>query len=337
MRLADERGFSLIELLLVMGISLLLLGATLTTFNAMEKGASDNNKRNDTAELARNALESQARQLRNLAKRVSSPVIDTVGPYDLIFQTAEPSRTWVRYCLDTAAPASVDRARLWMAELSVPLAAAATPITAGQRGACPGTGWSKTSVVTDFVTNRRSGLNRPLFTYGCTTGTTCTSSPATYDQVITITAQTYVDSTPGTSVPELRVTSGVHMRNQNQPPVARFESSPGSASRTVVLNAAGSSDYEGRTLSYYWFEETMPAAASIDCARPTVTGTGSPRTLWGANGYIGEGITLTYTFPASSGAAGSLRHIGLVACDPGDRQDTEGIAPEASISVQIPA
>ncbi len=338
MTLRDERGFTLIELLLVMTLSLVVLGATLTTFNQVYSSTHENNERNDTAEIARNGLDIQARQLRNLAKRVASPVIDTIGPYDLIFQTSDPSRTWVRYCLDTTtAPASADRGRVWTAEFAVPNAAVATPVSAGMRSSCPGTGWSTTRVVADHVTNRRAGLDRPLFEYSCSIGATCTSSAATYDQVVGITARTIVDTTPGTEAPELRVISAVYLRNQNQAPVASFVTSPSSTSRTVVLNASGSSDFEGRTMNYYWFKQTLPAVANIDCSHPTVTGADPSRSLWGAAGYIGEGITLTHTFPAADGAAGTSRNIGLVACDPGDRFGTAGLAPQAAIAIQIPS
>ena len=152
----------------------------------------------------------------------------------------------------------------------------------------------------------------------------------------TIRARLLVDTTPGYNAPELSVVSGVYLRNQNQAPAATFVSTRSSTSRTVVLNAAGSTDYEGRTMDYYWFKTTLPAAASIDCSHPTVTGSASPRTLWGATGFIGSGITLTYTFPATDGVAGATRNIGLVVCDPGDRYDVAGIPPKALIPVAIP-
>lgn len=338
MRFADERGFSLVELLIVIALSTGLLGATLMTVDNMIKGEQSNDRRGDSIELARNALDVQARQLRNLAKRVASPVIDTLAPNDLIFQTSDPSRTWVRYCLDTTtAPASPARARLWTGELSVPSAAAGTPVTAGMRSGCPGTGWTTTRVVADYVTNQRDGLDRPIFTFGCSAGTTCTATPSAYDQVIQITAQTLVDSTPGTGPAEISVVSGVYLRNQNQAPVASFASTPSSTSRTVVLNAAGSTDYEGRTMNYYWFKRFLPATADIDCAHPTVTATAPLRTLWGAAGFIGEGITLSHAFPAADGAANSQVQFGLVVCDPGDRYGTAGIAPQAAINVTIPS
>jgi prepilin-type N-terminal cleavage/methylation domain-containing protein len=336
-RLGGERGFTLVELLVGMALSTGLLGATLTTFNHLYQGAHDNDARTDTAEVARNALDVQARELRNLAKRVSSPVIDTLSSYDVIFQTSEPSRTWVRYCLDTTAPASADRARLWTAELVVADAAAAQPVSAAIRAGCAGSGWTVSRVVADYVTNRRAGRDRPLFEFGCVSGATCTSPAASYDQVVSIGALLIVDTTPGAGTPELRVQSGVYLRNQNQAPVASFASTPSSTSRTVMLYASASSDAEGRTLDYYWFAQLMPGAASIDCAHPTVSGSGSPRTLWGAGGYIGDGITLAYTFAPSDGDAGASRNIGLVVCDPGDRQDSAGIPPEPAITVQIPA
>ncbi len=343
MRLRAEHGFTLVELLVGMTISIVLLSATLLTFNNLYQATHDSDARLDTAEMARNALDVQARQLRNLAKRLNNtPVIDTVGPYDMIFQTSDPSRTWVRYCLDTTnAPASTERGRLWVQELSL-VAAAALPVTTLMRSGCPaglpplwlGSGWTSTRLVADHVTNRRAGLDRPVFAYACTTSPTCAASPATFDQIVNVTAQTIVDTTPGTGPAELRVTSGAYLRNQNQAPVASLVASPASASRTVLLNGSGSTDYEGRTLNYYWFKQVMPAPALIDCASPTITGGGALRTLWGAAGFIGQSITLSHTFPLTDGAAGATRNIGLVVCDPGDRFGTAGIT--SPIPVQIP-
>jgi type II secretory pathway pseudopilin PulG len=338
MKLADESGMTLVELLIAAVISLCVLGATLTTFNSYYEAEHANDARNDTTELARNALDAEARQLRNLAKRVSSPVIDTLGPDDLIFQTSDPTRTWVRYCLDTTRPpASAARARLWTAELTVADATAASPVSTAMHDGCPGREWTRTAVVADYVTNRRAGHDRPLFRYTCAAGTSCGAGAATYDQVVDITAQILLDTTPGFGVPEQGLQTSVHLRNQNQAPVASFASSRSSTSRGIVLNAGGSSDHEGRTLQFYWFKQALPAVAQIDCAHPVISGAAAPRTLWGAAGYIGKGITLTHTFPASDGLAGTTRNVGLVVCDPGDRFGTAGVPPQATIPVQIPA
>jgi len=336
-RLASERGVTLVELVFGLALSFVVLGATMTTFSNFYDVTRDNDARIDATELARTALDTQARQLRNLAKRVASPVIDTLGPYDLIFQTSDPNRTWVRYCLNTSsAPASPDRGRVWTGELEVASAATASPVTTGMRSACPGTGWTRTRVVSDYITNKRGGRDRPMLEYTCIAGSACTATPATYDEVVVIAAQLVVDTTPGTRPAEQRVVSSVFLRNQNQAPVARFAWTSASISRTLILNAAGSIDYEGRTMDYYWFEQAMPAEQSIDCAHPTVSGLSVPRTLWGAAGFLGEGITLTRTYAAADGAAGTPKNIGLVVCDPGDRYDTVGVPPQAAVTIPIP-
>ena len=338
MSMRDERGFTLLELLIVMAVAFLVLSATLTTFTTLSNSAHDNNIRLDTTEVAREALDVQARQLRNLAKRLNhTPVLDTVEPFDLIFQTSDPNRTWVRYCLDTTnAPASTSQGRLWTQERSL-ASAAASPVSADMRSGCPSAAseWTNTRVVADHITNRGGEIDRPLFQYRCTTGTACLSDPATYDQVINISAQAFVDTDPFSDVPELRVATGIHLRNQNQPPVATFVATPSSATPTVVLNASGSTDYEGRTLSYYWFKGALPAVTSIDCASPQVSGEGPVRTLWGAAGFIGESITLSHTFTTAEALAGPTVNIGLVVCDPGDRFGTAGIT--SPIAVQIPS
>ena len=336
--LRDERGFTLIELLAVMALGLIVLTVTLVTFTTLSTNAHDNNVRLDTTEAARDALDVQARQLRNLAKRLNNTaVLDTVAPYDLIFQTSDPSRTWVRYCLDTThPPASTSQARLWTQERAL-ASTAASPVTSAMRTDCPSASsdWTSTRVVAEQLTNRRNGLERPLFQYRCTSGTTCTSDPATYDQIINISALTLIDTDGDRDVPELRVTSGIYLRNQNQAPVASFVATPASTSNTVVLNGSASTDYEGRTLNYYWFVGSLPAIAAIDCANPAVTGSGSLRTLWGASGFAGESITLSYTFSAEQVAAGPTANVGLVVCDPGDRFGTAGIT--SPIPVQIPS
>ena len=338
MRAGDERGFTLIELNVVIGLGLAVLAATLLTFTTLSNTAHENNVRLDTTEVARDALDVEARQLRNLAKRLNNtPVLDTVEPYDLIFQTSDPSRTWVRYCMDTVhPPATAGQARLWTQERAL-VSAAASPVTPAMRLDCPAstTDWTTTRVAADHLTNRRDGLERPMFSYRCTVGTTCTSDPATYDRVINISAQLLVDTDGDRNVPELRVASGVFLRNQNQAPVASFVATPASTSSTIVLDGSGSTDFEGRTLSYYWFIGARPAISAIDCANPAISGSGVLRTLWGATGYAGESITLSYTFSAAERVAGSSVNVGLVACDPGDRYGTAGIT--SPIAVQIPS
>ena len=313
MRRRDQHGFVLPEVLLVMVIGTLLLGATFLTFQNFIVNSNENNVRTATAEAARNALEIQARQLRNLARRITTGVIDTVGPDELIFQTSDPTRTWVRYCLDTTDPSN---GTLWQQNQSLSVSASGAPVTPAMRAGCPSaSGWSNTTQVATNVVNRIGGRNRPVFSYQCATGgSACTATTTTFDQIIGITATLYVDTKPVDGPGEERVSTGVYLRNQNQAPVAEMSVAPVSGlARTVFLNGSGSTDFEQRTLRYYWFEGTMPTSVRCDLP-PAVNAT----TAWGGT-LIGRDLTVQYTWPGAVPATGSTRRIGLVVCDPGDR------------------
>ena len=63
-----------------------------------------------------------ARQLRNLANQDPSQQTTTIAralPFDLVFQTSDPSRKWVRYCLDTTGDRRPALERLARAALGV--------------------------------------------------------------------------------------------------------------------------------------------------------------------------------------------------------------------------
>lgn len=311
----DESGMTLIELMVVMLIGTILLSATLVTFENFVRNQNENDTRNDSVELARRALDLEAKQLRNLAQRLNQPVIDTVQPDQFIFQTSDPTRTWVRYCMDTGEPS---RGSVWQQTQTVAIGTPGAGVTAAMRGGCPSTSssWTRTENVATDVVNRVGGRNAPMFTYRCAGGgTVCTSNPAAFDQIIGVNAELFIDTTP-TARPEAdRVVSGVYLRNQNQAPVATFSSTVITTDpRTVLFNGSNSSDYEQRSLSYFWFEGTMPNA--IDCPNPGLPGATE---LWGGRRIGGPGVTLQHTFPAASGPSGANRTIGLVVCDPGDR------------------
>jgi len=51
--LRSERGFTMIELLTVMSLALVILGATLTSFNAFERRSKQTTTLNEVAQVAR--------------------------------------------------------------------------------------------------------------------------------------------------------------------------------------------------------------------------------------------------------------------------------------------
>jgi prepilin-type N-terminal cleavage/methylation domain-containing protein len=308
LRRTEERGFTLIEVMLVCSLFLIVLGATLTAFTAFTTNHRRGEQQLDQAEAARVGLDVAARQLRNLANPTvnASTTVDRALPYDFIFQTSDPAKTWVRYCTETTGGGSLDAARLWETE------SASATLSAGMRGPCPGTGWASAHVVTSKVANQAGGVDRPIFEYECGPAqpASCPASAAEYSRITNVGIQLFVDDKVGDTLREMRVSTAVFLRNQNEPPTAAATSSR-KATQQIVLNGAASADPEGRTLEFFWFKGTAPTAADFaDC-------TAAP-----ANA-AGTGVTYTHTFTE---AIGATVNFWLVVRDPGCLTNTYPIS-----------
>ena len=308
LRRTDEGGFTLIEVMLVCSLFLVVLGATLTAFTAFTTNHRRGERQLEQAESARVGLDVAARQLRNLANPTvnASTTVDRALPYDFIFQTSDPAKTWVRYCTETTGAGSLNAARLWETE------SASATLSASMRGSCPGTGWATAHVVTSKVANQAGGVVRPIFEYECGPAqpASCPASAAEYSRITNVGIQLFVDDKVGDSLREMRVSTAVYLRNQNEPPTAAATSAR-KATRQVVLNGAASTDPEGRTLEFFWFKDTAPTAADFtDC-------TAAP-----ANA-AGTGVTYTHTLTE---AIGATVNFWLVVRDPGCLTNTYPIS-----------
>lgn len=305
-RVTDERGFTLVEMLVVSTLFLVVLTAVLDATASFNRLNHQNQQLNDQVDRARRGIDRGVRQLRNLARRIEAPVIARAESSDFIFQTSDPQRTWVRYC--TALQAD---GRTWLWSLTSP-----GEVTSSMSGPCPGTGWERRDLVATNVTNYAAGRSFPLFSYGCvkTAPAGCPSGAADFGRIRTVGMDLLIDDNLTKRPPEARVTSGVYLRNQNEPPVLEAKSRP-SGSRQVILNASASYDPEGRNLRFYWFRAPAPA---FTCDVPAPA-----QVLW-------SGVTYTHTFLPTEGEPGTLRPIELVACDPG------GLQARVTVQVAIP-
>jgi prepilin-type N-terminal cleavage/methylation domain-containing protein len=267
-RLKDERGMTLVELLVGMVISLIIFGATLTAAVAMNTSARRNIDHNEAQDQARTYMDRLARQLRNLASpsiftddyQAQPYAVDSAGPYDLVFRVVDDVRPGgslnhanvkrVRYCLDAT---DASRGVLYQQEQTWTDRASNEPPPMPSLSACGTTdgGWTTTRVVTEHVVNRIGGQNRPMFVY----------NSADLQRISQIHADLYIDPTPGAPPVETRLGSGVTLRNQNRVPVARMDiaAAPG----RLVLNGSASEDPEGMPLTYQWYLD--PPTPLPDC------------------------------------------------------------------------
>lgn len=304
-RTRQEAGFTIVELLLVCVISLVIFGATTTAWLSVWRSNTSVETQNQNVETARQGIDRAARQLRNLANPSVNAVktIDRATGYDFIFQTSDPAKTWVRYCLATSGgKATNDQAVLYEAESPNTKA-----IDDGMRGGCPGVGWARTRVVVEHVTSKVGGADRPVFTFRCQPGASpgCGAVTDEYPKITSVGIALWLDVDPKDRVHEMQVSTGVFLRNQNEAPTAKVTWSP-LAQRKILLNGSGSSDPESRTLEYFWFEDTPPSDSEIKstpCTAPF------PSAKW-------QGITWTKEW-ATTVPLGTPKTFYLVVRDPG--------------------
>jgi type II secretory pathway pseudopilin PulG len=319
-RLRDERGFTLMEMLLASSLMIVVLGATLTVFEQFVTTSDRNTKQNDAQDTARFAIDQMARQLRNLALPTpqSPNSIDVASSYDLVFKTADPGRRRVRYCLQTSSPYSTSNGAVWL-ETQTGVAGGADPtLTAAMTASCPaptGSGsWATKRLVADHVTNK-NGADRPIFQFNAPTTTS--------SKITEIHTALFLDVDPTKPPAETRISTGVFLRNQNQAPTASFTISPGGPLR-FLMNAATSSDPEGRTLSYFWYLGSSPSFTNA-------VATGACNS---SDGCIGSGVIEDFTLPA--GTAGSQLFTLLVK-DPGGLTATSAYNCNATGGTCTPA
>ena len=278
-RLSDQRGITLVELLVASFVSMVVLGATMSIVIVMARGAKNDDRQNEAQQTARQTLDNMSRELRNMASPTSllgtadvatAPrSIDRDLPNDLIFKDVDqvqpagslnkPNVRRVRYCLKSTTPSN------GVLYLQTQTWTTATDPAQPADTACPGAGWSTTAIVTNHVTNPVG--NRPVFTYTGDSGTITATDSSSRSDISRIAASLYVDADANQLPAETQLTTSVFLRNQNREPAASTSGSQvlNTTTRTVQLNGSASVDPEGQTLTYKWFMDggTTPIGTGV--------------------------------------------------------------------------
>jgi prepilin-type N-terminal cleavage/methylation domain-containing protein len=273
----SEDGFTLVEVLLVSVLMLVVLGATLTTFNQFERTVKTNDMQNQAQEQARRGMDLMARDLRNLASPTPDEpeAVETHAPFDVIFQSEGKDKpagslnaqntTRVRYCVNAAEGVLYRQIQTWTTELAPPAPASVCGNTAS---------WTRTMPVAEHVVND----TRPVFTYNA----------AVANEITEVSSLLFVDANPGVRPKEVSLQSTVYLRNQNRAPTALFSwaatEGPGDIDY-IFLNASASTDPEERPMTYHWYDMSLPLDGSLPDPRESQK--------------IGEGIVFTYEPPAA--------------------------------------
>lgn len=245
-RLTDERGLTLIELLVASMLMLIICAAALTTLDQFTRFGMNADRRLDQQDRVRTAARSIVHELRDVAASPERPtIIELSDDYDIVFKTvvdgpssgANTMRLQrIRYCLAGERNSATVRqqTQTWTT---------ATPPAIPSTATCPSPAWGSSKVVAEDITNRAGSQERPIFSYRRTAA----------GEVQSIAVKLYLDDDPTREPAEALAETGVFLRNQNRVPVATFTATPAGIGH-VLLNASESVDPEDQPLEVRWFD-----------------------------------------------------------------------------------
>jgi type II secretory pathway pseudopilin PulG len=275
-RVRQEDGFTIVELLVGMVIMIVVLGATMSAFDVFGASARRSAVANDTQDLLRRTVDRMAVDVRNAGSPgLQTPAVERAGGDDFVFMTVDPLAASasanatrlrrIRYCLDASTPT---RAKLYRQAQTW---TTTTPTTLSTAAGCPDASYGPSELVADHIVNRAGGATRPVFAYDAT-------APA---DIASVGIELLSDIEPATRAGERRLSSALHLRNQNRMPSKpdAFTATP-TGGRHVLLNGSSAVDADGDTLTYQWYDGSTP---------------------------IGGGPLLDYTAPATGSRTFSLK------------------------------
>jgi Tfp pilus assembly protein PilW len=257
----EERGLTLIEMLVAGVLLVVVLTASVKPLQALVNANSQHNLQNDAQASARLAMDRMAHELRNVAGQTQ--FIEKATGSDLVFQTVNPLTTpsgtnnanieRVRYCLNTS---NASNGVLWKQTQTW---TTSSPPTLPSTTSCPDSAWTTQTEATENVSNG----SRAVWTYNSSTLTDITS----------VHLDLYIHTTTKQYPPESQLASGVYLRNQNKAPTAAFTATA-TGSQHVQLNGSTSSDPEGSSLTFTWLDGATQIGTGQTCSC-TALGTGN--------------------------------------------------------------
>lgn len=277
-----QDGFTMIELLVAMAISLIVFGATLTLLDSYLRQSSAATKRFDAQDRARLAVDRIVRDLRNVSSPLTTPkLLERATAYDVVFQTiGTPSGgstgnvsgiERVRYCIpqDTSSGSASQEELIAQTQTWTTSTPAADPWTSdpSQTIACPdltfapAAGQPVYTVLAQAVMNRyQQTTGYPAFSFN--NGLDGNSVAATdLPQISTIQVNLRVNPTPSLSGATTQIQSSAYLRNKQHSPVAQFTYTA-TGSGGVILNAGQSYSPDNEQLSYAWACTSSPCASA---------------------------------------------------------------------------
>jgi prepilin-type N-terminal cleavage/methylation domain-containing protein len=259
-RLGDQRGITLIELLVAMTITTIVMGAVFFILNIFLTDSRYDTLRDQAQSDARSLVDRMSHELRSAASTTASTpgLLAEAGTDDLAFQAVQPTgsynsgypsnQNWVRYCLNGATNT------LWR-QSTTPSQTGSLPDTSN----CPSTSnqWAQKTngsaccVELSDVTNEIGGdTTRPLFTYGPT-------GYSGLSDIKLVQVHIYTDLNPGhLPGPTPELVSGIYLRNELAYPIANFTPTANAGVHTVTLDGSASTDPNGQTLGYQWYNNS---------------------------------------------------------------------------------
>jgi prepilin-type N-terminal cleavage/methylation domain-containing protein len=271
MRVRDERGFTLVELLVAMAITTVVFGTTLSVLDVFQSNNRFDQLRNENQDTARLTLDRLSRQLRNIVARTTSTgiepgALEKAEPYEVVFETIDTTKAAsegntvdamrVRYCLDDSNDENEilwEQVRRWTGTETEPALPTSTSCPDRTNEGTSKPDWNTSTQVVQHVTNRNGGQGNPektaeqgrwLFTY----------SAKETPEILSVETNIFLNINPKQTRPgESQLTSGISLRNANRVPVAEFTATP-EGTRQVRLNASASYDPDGLSLTYKWWD-----------------------------------------------------------------------------------